>query len=168
MTRSSAARARWRPLASVLAVAAFAVFGWASTAQAQQSPSIEVAPDETPIAPAPQGDAAWGGAVRDDVQSVAGVRVEMRGLDKLTGDVRTFGAIVGSAVMYERMMIEVRACYAQQAAQAPESSVFLQVYDTKYNPAPVSFSGWMFASSPALSAMDHPRYDIWVLSCSTS
>ncbi|MEO1330694.1 MAG: DUF2155 domain-containing protein, partial [Pseudomonadota bacterium] len=100
--------------------------------------------------------------------SVAGSRVELRGLDKLTGDVATFEAPVGGDVAFDRLRIEVKACFSRPAARAPESSVFLQIFDTKPEPDAMSFSGWMFASSPALSAMDHPRYDVWVLSCKTS
>lgn len=99
---------------------------------------------------------------------IPGQRLSLRGLDKLTGEVETFEAPVGERVMFRRMRVEVKACYFRSEARAPESSAFLQIYDTKYDPEPLSFSGWMFASSPALSAMDHGRFDIWVLSCSTS
>jgi len=44
---------------------------------------------------------------------------------------------------------------------------FLRIWDTKTPDAPAAFSGWMFAESPALSALDHPRYDLWVISCTT-
>lgn len=101
-------------------------------------------------------------------ESVKGDLVVMRGLDKLTGRVETFDAPIGESVTYERLRIVVQACNRRTAARAPDSTAFVQVYDTKYEEETLAFSGWMFASSPALSAMDHSRYDVWVLSCKTS
>lgn len=109
-------------------------------------------------------------AEEEAVASIRGDAVILKGLDKLTGQVETIEGLVGTTLTYERLLIEVKACYARPAVRAPESSVFLQIYDTKYVDDPERygrFSGWMFASSPALSAMDHPRYDVWVLSCET-
>lgn len=129
-------------------------------------------------------------------ESTPGVTVTLRAIDKLRGEVDTIEVPVGEAATLWRMEIYVRACYRRTEERAPESSVFLQIIDTKHvrpirslasqaypvSPLvtavtrsaapdydnPVVFSGWMFASSPALSAMDHPRYDVWVLSCNIS
>ncbi|MEL6279666.1 MAG: DUF2155 domain-containing protein [Pseudomonadota bacterium] len=100
--------------------------------------------------------------------SVSGDVVVMRGLDKLTGRVETFEAPIGGVVTYERLRIEAKACNRRTENRAPDSTAFIQVFDTKYDEEVIAFSGWMFASSPALSAMDHSRYDVWVLSCKTS
>lgn len=100
--------------------------------------------------------------------SEPGVRVVMRGLDKLTGELGETDADVGGSASLWRLQIDVKSCYRRPEAGSTDASAFLQVYDTKYDPPEPVFSGWMFAASPALSAMDHPRYDIWVLSCSNS
>lgn len=167
---------RAAPLLAVAFALAFA-FAWPSApsqAQTQDAPSVQVAPDETPlieVAPDETPLAPGDGpplAIEEEAVSIPGVAVTLRGLDKLSGRVETIEGLVGDVVMYERLEINVKACYSRSAARAPEASVFMQIYDTKYDPARRSFSGWMFASSPALSAMDHPRYDVWVLSCKTS
>ena len=109
-----------------------------------------------------------GAGAIDASASIPGVRVQLRGIDKLTGEVQTIDAEVARSVQLWRLEIKVEACFRRPAERAPESSVFLQIFDTKDSPAEQLFSGWMFASSPALSAMDHARYDVWVISCITS
>lgn len=98
-----------------------------------------------------------------------GIRAILRGLDKMTGQARTFEAPVGAGVGFGRLLVRVMAC-DQGAPDLPsESAAFLQVRDPLRPPEQaLVFSGWMFAASPELSAMDHARYDIWVLRCRTS
>lgn len=91
----------------------------------------------------------------------------LRGLDKISGRVTDIKAEVGAPSIYERLTITVGDCRAPAEDEAPDAFVFLKITDGKLDGKEV-FSGWMFASSPALSAMDHQRYDIWVLSCSAS
>ncbi|MEL7462577.1 MAG: DUF2155 domain-containing protein [Pseudomonadota bacterium] len=91
----------------------------------------------------------------------------LRGLDKISGRVSDIRAEVGAAVAYERLTITVEECREPPADDGEDAFVFLQVRDAKTGDE-VVFSGWMFASSPALSAMDHARYDLWALSCATS
>ena len=102
-------------------------------------------------------------------ESLPGVSVKLRALDKLTGEMRTLEGPVGEAITFERLRIEVDACFVRVGGRAPESSVFMRIFDSKTEEeAGAAFSGWMFASTPALSAMDHQRYDVWVLSCAIS
>ena len=91
----------------------------------------------------------------------------LRGLDKISGRVTDIKVEVGAPATYERLTITVEDCRTPPEDEAPDAFVFLKIADGKLDGAEV-FSGWMFASSPALSAMDHQRYDIWVLSCSAS
>ena len=91
----------------------------------------------------------------------------LRGLDKISGRVTDIRIEVGAAVRYERLTIIVEECRAPPAEDGEDAFVFLKVTDEKTGDD-VVFSGWMFASSPALSAMDHARYDLWALSCATS
>ncbi|MBX2855262.1 MAG: DUF2155 domain-containing protein [Rhodobacteraceae bacterium] len=166
---------RWVVLAFWAVVPAVAITLAPVAALSQQQvnpdpPSVSVTPDATPLAPGDGvGGLIPGAAVSGAAPEVlVGTAVKLRGLDKLTGRVETIEAPVGQVAMYERLQVDVKVCYSRTAARAPESSVFLQILDTKDEPPRLAFSGWMFASSPALSAMDHPRYDVWVLSCSTS
>ena len=91
----------------------------------------------------------------------------LRGLDKISGRVTDIRVEVGGVVIYERLRIAVDECRAPPVEEGEDAYAFLRVTDEKKGEAAV-FSGWMFASSPALSAMDHPRYDLWVLSCTMS
>lgn len=88
------------------------------------------------------------------------------GLDKVTARVVTIEAPVGEPVRFGTMEIIARACKKHRPEENPESAAFLDVWELKSgSPAQSLFRGWMFASSPALSAMEHPVYDIWVLDC---
>ena len=90
----------------------------------------------------------------------------LQGLDKITARISTIKVAVGETVSFGSLQITLRACDKKPPEETPESAAFLQVVEQKPGEQPVTrFSGWMFASSPALSALDHPRYDVWVVSC---
>lgn len=94
--------------------------------------------------------------------------VVLRALDKITARVSTFEVPVGETVEFVTLQITARYCDKQPPTETPESAAFLEVVETKPGEPPaVRFSGWMFASSPALSAMDHPVYDLWVIDCTS-
>jgi hypothetical protein len=90
----------------------------------------------------------------------------LQGLDKITARISTIEVPVGETVSFGSLQITVQACDKRPPEETPESAAFLQVVEQKPGEQPVTrFSGWMFASSPALSAMEHPVYDLWVLDC---
>jgi len=94
----------------------------------------------------------------------------LQGLDKTTARISKFDAPVGKAVRFGRLIITVRACVKHPPEEEPESAAFLQIDEVRAGErnSVVSqrvFSGWMFASSPALSALENPIYDIGVLDC---
>lgn len=95
----------------------------------------------------------------------AGAR--LRELDKMTGQTKTFEIGVGETREIDRLRIELSACRSPEGNDMHGTMAFLKVWDTR-RPQEAAFSGWMFAESPALSALDHPRYDLWVISCTTS
>ena len=70
--------------------------------------------------------------------------------------------------MAGRLQIRLEVCQAPEDNAQHGTMAFLQIRDTKYADAELAFSGWMFAESPALSALDHPRFDVWVINCTTS
>ena len=92
--------------------------------------------------------------------------VQLRSLDKITARSLTFEAKVGSTVKFGEVFVKVQACRKSPPIEKPEAAAFLQIWeaDSKASSEWV-FSGWMFASSPGLSHMDHPVYDVWVLDC---
>lgn len=88
------------------------------------------------------------------------------GLDKITARVVTIEAPVGQPVRFGTLEIVARSCKKRRPEENPESAAFLDIWDIKQGqPAHGVFRGWMFASSPALSAMEHAVYDVWVLDC---
>ena len=92
--------------------------------------------------------------------------VVLGGLDKVTAHVSTFEVPVGKTVTFGALQITARACDKHPPEETPESTAFLEVIEARPGETPHQlFSGWMFASSPALSAMDNPIYDLWVLDC---
>ncbi|MEZ5797410.1 MAG: DUF2155 domain-containing protein [Paracoccaceae bacterium] len=99
-------------------------------------------------------------AAEDFADAEAGV---LRWLDKLTGQTGDMTLARGQSASNGRLTIQLDACRYPADNPASEAQAHLTVMDAS-RAEPV-FSGWMLASSPALSALDHPRYDVWVLHC---
>lgn len=114
--------------------------------------------------------------------------VVLRALDKITGNSIDLDSRIGETIEFGRLEITVRACFQAPPEDTPESAAYLEVESTTpedrerlpggqatdvssgaqgASDAPI-FSGWMFASSPGLNALDHPTYDVWVISCKTA
>lgn len=87
----------------------------------------------------------------------------LRFLDKVTGRVQDLSLSRGQSVALGRLTVQLDECRFPRDNPAADAQAHVTVVDTTAT-RPM-FTGWMLASSPALSAMDHPRYDIWVLSC---
>ena len=127
--------------------------------------------EETPLAPPGEGRVValpLDGGHPPDLSAVGRVVAELRGLDKVTGATQPFEVPVGGEGRFGRLRVRVKACHGREPDQPPEAAAFLQITDSLGGEEKVAFSGWMFASSPGLSAMDHGRYDVWVLHCRTS
>src|SRR5262245_36861186 len=90
----------------------------------------------------------------------------LQGLDKITALVSKFEASVGHTVRFGTLSIRVRDCEKNPPEETPESAAFLEIDEVRPGEVDLRvFSGWMFASSPALSALEHPVYDVNVLDC---
>jgi hypothetical protein len=108
----------------------------------------------------------------------------LRALDKITGRSTDIDVKVGEPVVFGSLKVELKACYQTPPEEAPESAAFLKIHSTQpvavetmdsavsadlvetvSEENPELFSGWMYASSPGLSALEHPVYDIWVIRC---
>lgn len=97
--------------------------------------------------------------------------VVLGALDKVSGRVNTIRGGVGEQLTFGTLHIVARTCLTHPPEERPENSAFLEISQTlqdKSQPPKQVFSGWMFSSNPAVSAMDHPVYDVWVLSCEPS
>jgi hypothetical protein len=90
----------------------------------------------------------------------------LEGLDKITARVSKFEAPVGAPVQFGTLAIRVRDCEKSPPEDTPESAAFVEIDETRPGETRNRvFSGWMFASSPALSALEHPVYDVTLLDC---
>jgi len=114
------------------------------------------------IVAAALGIAGWASAAVAEPYQMA----VLQGLDKVTARVSTIEAPVGRTVRFGTLEIIARTCDKRPPEEPPESAAFLDIWEVLRGEAAVSlFRGWMFASSPALSALEHPVYDVWVLDC---
>ena len=103
--------------------------------------------------PAPAGAVAYDTAV-------------LQGLDKVTARISTIEAPVGDVVRFGTLEIIARVCDKRPPEETPESTAFLDIWEVRRGEPPTSvFRGLMFASSPTLSALEHPVYDVWVFDC---
>jgi hypothetical protein len=93
----------------------------------------------------------------------------MRGLDKITGRPTDIVAPVGKPVDFATLTITARYCYSTPPSETPETAAFVQIVEHRPDQTPKQvFSGWMYASSPGLNGMEHPLYDVWVITCKTN
>ncbi|AJD51658.1 hypothetical protein SAMN02744133_104310 [Thalassospira xiamenensis M-5 = DSM 17429] len=93
---------------------------------------------------------------------------QLQGLDKITARISTFEVPVGQMAKFGTLSIRVDACYRTPPEERPESASFLEISDQREDASGTVdqlFSGWMFASTPGLSALEHPVYDVWVKEC---
>lgn len=92
--------------------------------------------------------------------------VTLAALDKITTQLSTIEIRQDQTVRFGTLDITLRYCRTNPPEEAPESVAFLEITDIGQNNQDVKvFSGWMFASSPALSPLEHPVYDVWVKDC---
>ncbi|MEM8632459.1 MAG: DUF2155 domain-containing protein [Pseudomonadota bacterium] len=100
-------------------------------------------------------------------QTAQGGSAVLRGLDKISGAVSDIEIRAGSDGRVGRLSLEVKECRYPIDNPAGDAFAWVTIRDDLQGAQPV-FQGWMIASSPALSAMDHHRYDVWLIRCSNS
>lgn len=86
-------------------------------------------------------------------------------LDKLTARVGEITVPVGETGQFGTMSVQVKSCIRRVPPDEPESAAYMEVFEGDGAIVKRVFDGWMFASSPSLSSMDHSVYDVWVLEC---
>jgi hypothetical protein len=88
------------------------------------------------------------------------------GLDKITGRITTFDAAIGETVQFGALQVTSRACYTRPPTETPLTDGFVEVDEvTLQGEVRRIFTGWMFAASPGLHAVEHPIYDVWLTDC---
>lgn len=88
------------------------------------------------------------------------------GLDKITGRIISFDVAVDETVQFGALRLTPRACYTRPPTEPPNTDGFVEVDEiTLQGEVKRVFTGWMFASSPGLNAVEHPIYDVWLTDC---
>jgi hypothetical protein len=130
-----------------------------TTAEPTPAPPVET----TGATPEPQlpEDPQWGKS-----PPIAGQVTVLHGLDKITARVFALEVKHNQPISFGTLRVTVRGCKRTPPEEPPESAAFLEITEEKKDEAPKAlFSGWMFASRPSVSALEHPVYDIWVTEC---
>ena len=111
-------------------------------------------------------------------KNLVGTAVVLRTLDKVTATTKDYTVKIGDTLEYGSLSITARHCEKRPPTEIPETYAFLQISDVRLNgegdvveasreddDENMIFSGWMYASKPAVSALDHRVYDVWVIAC---
>lgn len=112
-----------------------------------------------------------GVALPASADNLVGTSVVLRALDKVTATTQDFTVTIGDVLRYGSLEIDVKHCEKRPPEEIPETYAFLQITEdrTDGNGRDVEgerlFSGWMVSSRPAISALDHAVFDVWVLDC---
>jgi hypothetical protein len=96
---------------------------------------------------------------------IEGNKLVIQGLDKITARIETFEVFVGQTYKFGVLDIFVERCVFSKPIFKPESLAFIRINDNSDRLSEVEFKGWMFASSPALNALENSVYDLSILSC---
>ena len=94
---------------------------------------------------------------------------EFTGVDKITGRIITFDVYIDETVQFGALQVTPRVCYSRPITEEPKTDSFVEVDEiTLDRKIRRIFSGWMFAESPGLNAVEHAVYDVWLKSCKQS
>lgn len=107
-------------------------------------------------------------------ENIPGSAIMVRALDKVTAQTQDYTVQIGDTLKFGSLSIDAVHCEKRPPEELPETFAFLKIRDAvldgngqETEEAETVFSGWMFASRPALSALDHGVYDVWVIGCET-
>lgn len=161
-----------RFLASALVISLLAVPAFAQEEEPAADDQLMVDPafsdDPLAVVPAEPSAAEREAAVAAarGPQTARANAAQLRGLDKITGQTHDFTLATGQATEFGRLEVRLGEC--RYPANDPSSDAYAELTVTDKRANNMVFAGWMIASSPALSAMDDSRYDVWVISCSSA
>jgi hypothetical protein len=120
-------------------------------------------PGETPAIPAPPNDEV---VIAPPAQKIPNNSAVFSGLDKITGRIISFDVALNETVQFGALQVTPRVCYTRPPTEATNTDAFLEVDEiTLQGEIKRIFTGWMFAASPGLHAIEHPIYDVWLADC---
>jgi hypothetical protein len=99
-------------------------------------------------------------------QAISNPVAVFTGLDKITGRITIFDVYIDETVQFGSLQLTPRVCYSRPTTEAQSVTAFVQVDEVSLQATMERvFSGWMFADSPALNAIDNAVYDVWLIDC---
>jgi hypothetical protein len=99
-------------------------------------------------------------------QRIANPTAVFSGLDKITGRITSFDVAIDETVQFGALQVTPRVCYSRPPTETPQTDAFVEVDEvTLKGEIKRIFTGWMFAASPGLHAVEHPIYDVWLIDC---
>jgi hypothetical protein len=138
--------------------------GTTPTQGARNLPAPANPPPPQPADTAPQSDDTV--VTTTPTEKIENGRAVFAGLDKITGRTISFDAAIGETVQFGALQVTARACYTRPPTEATNTDAFVEVDEvTLQGEIKRIFTGWMFAASPGLHAVEHPIYDVWLTDC---
>ncbi len=132
----------------------------------QRQPRAGLPPLNAPAAAAPAPPAAADVVTAPPPQRISNPTAVFSGLDKITGRITAFDAAIGETVQFGALQVTARACYSRPPTETPLTDGFVEVDEvTLQGEVRRVFTGWMFAASPGLHAVEHAVYDVWLVDC---
>ena len=120
------------------------------------------APQPANTAPQPSDEVV----VEPPPQRIANPTAVFSGLDKITGRIISFDVAINETVQFGALQVTPRVCYSRPPTETPNTDAFVEVDEvTLQGEIKRIFTGWMFAASPGLHAVEHPIYDVWLTDC---
>ena len=127
-------------------------------------PALASPSPRPPANPSPQPDDTV--VTVTPTEKIENGRAVFAGLDKITGRTITFDTAIGETVQFGALQVTARACYTRPPTEPTNTDAFVEVDEvTLQGEIKRIFTGWMFASSPGLHAVEHPIYDVWLTDC---
>jgi hypothetical protein len=147
--------------------------------QPQQGGALQTLPGLPPGQRQPRGAPQQGGepaasaeppqnevVVEPPPQRIANPTAVFSGLDKVTGRITSFDVAINETVQFGALQVTPRVCYSRPPTETPQTDSFVEVDEVTLQGAIKRiFTGWMFAASPGLHAVEHPIYDVWLTDC---
>ena len=135
-----------------------------------QTPSaLPPGPDSPRNAPQPASTAPQPSdavVVEPPAQRIINPTAVFAGLDKITGRIISFDVAINETVQFGALQVTPRVCYSRPPTETPNTDAFVEVDEvTLQGEIKRIFTGWMFAASPGLHAVEHPIYDVWITDC---
>jgi hypothetical protein len=131
---------------------------------ARNAPAPANPPPPQPADTSPQPDDTV--VTTTPTEKIENGRAVFSGLDKITGRTISFDAAIGETVQFGALQVTARACYTRPPTEATNTDAFVEVAEvTLQGEIKRIFTGWMFAASPGLHAVEHPIYDVWLTDC---